>query len=82
MQSGLGGLDEADDVAVGVFDGGDQGAAADVLDGFVLLGAGSEKLMEAGVDVLDLPVAEEPGKPRVWPLGSRPRRWSPMLNWA
>jgi hypothetical protein len=75
-------LDEADDVAVGVFDGGDQGAAADVLDGFVLLGAGGEKLMEAGVDVLDLPVADGAGEAAVWPLGSRPRRWSPMLTWA
>jgi hypothetical protein len=55
-------LDEADDVAVGVFDAGDQRAVADVLDRFVLLSAGGEEFLEAGADVLDLPVADGAGE--------------------
>ena len=58
----LGRLDEADDVAVGVLDAGDQGAAAAVLDRLVRLGAGGEELPDAGVDVLDLPVADGAGE--------------------
>jgi hypothetical protein len=48
------GLDEADGVAVGVPDGGDQLASADVGDRLLGLGAGVEKLAEALVDVVDL----------------------------
>ena len=55
-------MDEADDVAVGVFDAGDEGAAADVLDSFVLLGAGGQELLDLGVDVLDFPLADGAGE--------------------
>ncbi len=58
MQAALGGLDEADDVAVGVFDAGDEGAVADALDGFVLFGAGCEEFLDLGVEVLNLPIAD------------------------
>jgi hypothetical protein len=54
----LGRLDKTYDVAIGVFDAGDQGAVTDVLGALVLRGAGGEEFLEAGVDVFDFPVAD------------------------
>jgi hypothetical protein len=53
----LGGLEEPDDIAVGVLHRGDQLAPADVLDTLLHLRAGVEERPETLLDVVYVPVA-------------------------
>jgi len=60
--TGLPWLDQANDVAIGIPDTGDHGAATDILGRLMLGGAGREEFLEPGVDVLDLSVTDGAGE--------------------
>jgi len=59
----LGGLEEPDDIVVGVLHGGDQLAPADVLDTLLRLRAGVEERPETLLDVVYVPVAHRSRHP-------------------
>jgi hypothetical protein len=74
------GLDKSDDVAVCVFHGCDQLAATDISDRLLHLCSGVEEQLETLLEVVNVPVADGPVMPWLWPLGSRPTSWSPTLT--
>jgi hypothetical protein len=76
----LGGLDESDAVAVCVFHGSDQLAPADVLHLLQRLRASVEERLQRLLDIVDVPVADGPVIPWLWPLGSRPMSWPSTLK--